>query len=309
MTLNTAGSPTYALHLADPYANEVSIGSAFVKPTHFDLPTLKRPAAGRLHRPAGAEGDGPGAVPAPRGPDRGAEPAGPQQPARLLPLRRLRRRAAGLAARPAVQRPSMAAAAMLAGSAKVELAQDDFVFMRPTESEGVFLQFGDIAVYDGAGDQRLVADLPHPRVRRARPLGAKGDAHRPRSTARRVDDAGPGRAGGDHRRPVGHPAHLRGFGATTPSSPRAGTPRATGCGSSTCGASAGSGCCRRTSARPTSTQDRATRLFLYRGDMDAEWAAYGPDAQGVVRGLRRRDQRLCRRRCAPARRRCRWSSG
>jgi D-serine deaminase-like pyridoxal phosphate-dependent protein len=38
---------------------------------------------------------------------------------------------------------------MLAGSAKVELAQDDFVFMRPTESEGVFLQFGDIAVYDG----------------------------------------------------------------------------------------------------------------------------------------------------------------
>ena len=25
--------------------------------------------------------------------------------------------------------------------------------------------------------------------------------------------------------------------------------------------------------------DRATRLFLYRGDMDAEWAAYGPDAK------------------------------
>jgi D-serine deaminase-like pyridoxal phosphate-dependent protein len=40
--------------------------------------------------------------------------------------------------------------AMLEGSAKVELKQDDFVFMRPTESEGVFLQFGDIAVYDGA---------------------------------------------------------------------------------------------------------------------------------------------------------------
>ena len=26
-------------------------------------------------------------------------------------------------------------------------------------------------------------------------------------------------------------------------------------------------------------QDRATRLFLYRGDMEAEWAAYGPDAR------------------------------
>jgi D-serine deaminase-like pyridoxal phosphate-dependent protein len=38
---------------------------------------------------------------------------------------------------------------MLEGSAKVTLAEDDFVFMHPTESEGVFLQFGDIAVYDG----------------------------------------------------------------------------------------------------------------------------------------------------------------
>lgn len=30
-------------------------------------------------------------------------------------------------------------------------------------------------------------------------------------------------------------------------------------------------------------QDRAARLFLYRGDMDAEWAAYGPqDTKGIV---------------------------
>ncbi len=36
-------------------------------------------------------------------------------------------------------------------------------------------------------------------------------------------------------------------------------------------------------------QDRATRLFLYRGDTDAEWAAYGPDAkawsQAFVAGI------------------------
>jgi D-serine deaminase-like pyridoxal phosphate-dependent protein len=32
----------------------------------------------------------------------------------------------------------------------VRLDQDDLVFMRPTESEGVFLHFGDIAVFDGA---------------------------------------------------------------------------------------------------------------------------------------------------------------
>ncbi len=28
-------------------------------------------------------------------------------------------------------------------------------------------------------------------------------------------------------------------------------------------------------------QDRAARMFLYRGDMDAEWAAYGADAKGI----------------------------
>ncbi|HMO43365.1 MAG TPA: penicillin acylase family protein, partial [Phenylobacterium sp.] len=29
-------------------------------------------------------------------------------------------------------------------------------------------------------------------------------------------------------------------------------------------------------------QDRAARLFLYRGDMDAEWAAYGPNAKAYA---------------------------
>ncbi|CAN0297617.1 unnamed protein product [Chrysoparadoxa australica] len=38
---------------------------------------------------------------------------------------------------------------MLNGSDSVKLAVDDFVFLRPTQSEAVFLQFGDIAVFDG----------------------------------------------------------------------------------------------------------------------------------------------------------------
>ena len=32
-------------------------------------------------------------------------------------------------------------------------------------------------------------------------------------------------------------------------------------------------------------QDRATRLFLYRGDMRREWAAYGPGAESVAHHL------------------------
>ena len=38
---------------------------------------------------------------------------------------------------------------MLTSSAKVDLKEDDYIFFRPTESEGVFLQYGDLAAYDG----------------------------------------------------------------------------------------------------------------------------------------------------------------
>ena len=42
-------------------------------------------------------------------------------------------------------------------------------------------------------------------------------------------------------------------------------------------------------------QDRAARLFLYRGDMATEWSSYGvSDAQRDGRALRRRHQRVHR---------------
>jgi D-serine deaminase-like pyridoxal phosphate-dependent protein len=148
LTLNTAGSPTFALHLHDPYANEVSIGSAFVKPTHFDLPTLKplAPAAfiaepvlkvmdpARFPRRARLEGAIGALDPNTR---RGFFLYGGYGDAKPVSPAGLR------------FSPHYGGRAMLEGSAKVELDQDDFVFLRPTESEGVFLQFGDIAVYDG----------------------------------------------------------------------------------------------------------------------------------------------------------------
>ena len=39
---------------------------------------------------------------------------------------------------------------MLTGSDRVGLKPDDYVFLRPNQSEAVFLQFGDIALFDGA---------------------------------------------------------------------------------------------------------------------------------------------------------------
>ena len=149
LTLNGAGSPTYALHLAGSAANEVSVGSAFVKPEHFDLPTLTplQPAA-FLAEPVLKVMD-PAVFPRREGlagayrrldpnTQRGFFLYGGYGDARPVSPPGLR------------FSPIWGGRGMLEGSARVQLAEDDFVFLRPTESEGVFLQFGDIAVYDGA---------------------------------------------------------------------------------------------------------------------------------------------------------------
>jgi D-serine deaminase-like pyridoxal phosphate-dependent protein len=148
LTLNTAGSGTYALHLDDAHANEVSIGSAFVMPTHFDVPTLA------AHQPAAFI-----AEPVLKVMDPAVFPRREALTGAIQALDPNQRRGfflyGGYGDARVVSPPGLRFSAvyggrsMLAGSAKVALEQDDFVFMRPTESEGVFLQFGDIAVYDG----------------------------------------------------------------------------------------------------------------------------------------------------------------
>ena len=46
---------------------------------------------------------------------------------------------------------------MLNGGPELEIAADEFVFLRPHQSEAVFLQFGDIAVYE---DGEIVGRWP-----------------------------------------------------------------------------------------------------------------------------------------------------
>ena len=58
--------------------------------------------------------------------------------------------------------------------------------------------------------------------------------------------------------------------------------RVTGCGRSTCGASAVSGELARHSGPAYLEQDRMARQFLYRGDMYREWLAYGSDAKKIA---------------------------
>lgn len=159
LTLNSAGSPTYALHAKGTAANEVAIGSAFVKPTDFDLKTLEHHApAAFIATPvikALARADVPGLESA-SGLFNFFDPntkravfihgghwlAKPESPPGL--------EYSALFGRSSNQE-------LLTGSDAIDIQPDDYVFLRPTQSEAIFLQFGDIAVFDG---EKIVTTWP-----------------------------------------------------------------------------------------------------------------------------------------------------
>jgi D-serine deaminase-like pyridoxal phosphate-dependent protein len=147
-TFNAAGSPTWRLHLDGTPANEVSIGSAFVKPMNFDYGAL------RAHLPAAFI-----AQPVLKVMDQALVPDIERLVGLINRLNPNSRRGVfvygGYGDAEPVSPPGLSFSplyggrSMLMASEKVDLCPDDYVFFRPRESEGVFLQFGDIAVYDG----------------------------------------------------------------------------------------------------------------------------------------------------------------
>lgn len=159
LTLNTAGSPSYRMHEHERTSSEVSVGSALLKPTHYDLPSLAehQPAAyiaspvlkstGTVKIPAL---DGKSALFSWWDPNQretyfiygGNWMAELESPSGL--------QFNGLYGRSSNQE-------MVNGSSAVGLGVDDQVFLRPTQSESVLLQFGDLlAVRDG----RIVETWP-----------------------------------------------------------------------------------------------------------------------------------------------------
>ena len=148
--LNTAGSLTYQLHRHGSLANEMSIGTALLKGTDFDIdlltafrpavfiatPVLKKLASTRL----------PGLDFLDRLPKRRGKSdmalfihgghwlADPFHPA-------------GMKQNTIYGRSSNQE--MLNVPAGTEVEPDDFVFLRPTQTEAVLMQFGALAVYDG----------------------------------------------------------------------------------------------------------------------------------------------------------------
>ena len=151
MTLNSAGSPTFALHAEGTEANEVSIGSAFVKPGDFDLKTLVRCRAAAYI-----------ATPVIKALDRTQIPSLEALSGVMGVLDPNTERAffiygghwlAKPLSPPGLQYNDLFGRSsnqeMLTGSRRVSLKPDDYVFLRPNQSEAVLFQFGDLLVYEG----------------------------------------------------------------------------------------------------------------------------------------------------------------
>lgn len=151
LTLNGAGSPTFRRHCKGTVANEVSVGSAFVKPGTFDYSDLAdlAPAAFIASPVIKAVEDMrlPGVEPLSglmhwfdRNSQRGFFMHGGHWLAQPVSPPGLSY--SGLFGRSSNQE-------LLLGSTRTNLRPDDHVFLRPDQSEALFLQFGDIAVFDG----------------------------------------------------------------------------------------------------------------------------------------------------------------
>jgi D-serine deaminase-like pyridoxal phosphate-dependent protein len=145
LLLNGAGSPTIELHKTATVCNDLSVGSALVKPSHFDLSSLSEyQPASFIASPILKQWSG---MMLP-GPDWLSRLIGRLQPGARQTLfiyggnwhaepvdARLKDNA--LYGQSANQ-------AILNGPKDMTLHPDDHVFWRPRESEAVFLQFGDI---------------------------------------------------------------------------------------------------------------------------------------------------------------------
>jgi D-serine deaminase-like pyridoxal phosphate-dependent protein len=152
LVFNAGGSPTYRLHDGSGAANEVALGSGLVKPSDFDIDNLQdlAPAAfiatpvlkaqPRFEMPKGVELIGDMARAWDVNQERvyfiygGNWLADPVSPAGLA--------VSGLYGNSSNQQA-------LLGSGAQQLQADDFIFLRPRQSEAVLQQFGDIVVIEG----------------------------------------------------------------------------------------------------------------------------------------------------------------
>ncbi|SFF25564.1 D-serine deaminase, pyridoxal phosphate-dependent [Fontimonas thermophila] len=150
LTLNAGGSTTYQLYDETAPCNELAMGSGLVMPSDFDLPTLAD------HLPACFI-----ATPVLKALDR-TELPGLEALSGLLRVWDPNTAQAFFlyggywladpVSPPGLQRNALWGHSsnqdLLNGAPGIRLAAGDHVFLRPRQSESVFLQFGDLAVFD-----------------------------------------------------------------------------------------------------------------------------------------------------------------
>jgi D-serine deaminase-like pyridoxal phosphate-dependent protein len=151
LTLNTAGSPSYGMHEQEQLSSEVSVGTAMLKPTHYDLPSLSEHVPAAYIATPVLKSTGAVNIPALDDKSRllswwdrnqcatffiygGNWMAEFESPLGL--------QSNGLYGRSSNQE-------MVNGSPGVGLNIDDQVFLRPTQTESVLLQFGDLLAVRG----------------------------------------------------------------------------------------------------------------------------------------------------------------
>jgi D-serine deaminase-like pyridoxal phosphate-dependent protein len=159
LTLNAAGSPTYRLYEGRDLANDISVGSALVKATDFDIETLD------VHEPALYI-----ATPVLKASE-GLKLPGIDSAGKFLSWWDINQAQTffvygGYWKATPYQPPGLQLSSvygrstnqeMVNASSSVRVAVGDHVFFRPTQSEHVMLQFGDLLAYRGG---EIIAEWP-----------------------------------------------------------------------------------------------------------------------------------------------------
>jgi D-serine deaminase-like pyridoxal phosphate-dependent protein len=150
LILNAAGSPTFRLHGSDSVANDLSVGSVLVKPTDFDTDLLAAYESAVFIATPALKVSGAMRTPILETFDPIKRWANPNL------ARSVFVHGGYWKARP-VDPPGLVYNAtygrssnqeLLTGGPGTQLDPDDTVFLRPSQSEAVLMQFGPIAIYD-----------------------------------------------------------------------------------------------------------------------------------------------------------------
>lgn len=151
LTLNSGGSPSYALHAHETVSNDISVGTALLKPTHYDIDTLKEHVPAAFIATPVLKKTGPLELPALDAKSRIFSWWDPNQRETFFIYGGWW--LADYEAPQGLQFNQLfghsANQEIVTASPGVQLNVDDHVFFRPQISEAVLLQFGDLVVLRG----------------------------------------------------------------------------------------------------------------------------------------------------------------